>query len=174
MNEKSRGKAESDLLTFQQSMNNLPMGLADEGFFCQNNISIWKRIHILKQILLTHLLPVRPGAGVLFFECGSNGQSFHFVQHHLRNRDDDQHAPKFGDCGNNDSGMAREHGWYLRFLAGEDFIIFYFMHVFVKIDHAKVQVKTEHVASIAVQGTQHTRPCWLAMFAQHVLAFTLV
>jgi len=40
MNEKSRGKAESDLLTFQQSMNNLPMGLADEGFFCQNNITV--------------------------------------------------------------------------------------------------------------------------------------
>ena len=72
--------------------------------------------------MLTQLLPVRPGAGLLFFEFGSNGQSFHVVQHHLRNRDDDQHAPKPGDCGNNDSGMACEHGWYLRFLAGEDFI----------------------------------------------------
>ena len=71
---------------------------------------------------LSTLLSGRPGAGILLFEQCRNRESFHIVQHNLRNWDDDQHAPKLGDCGNNDSGMAPEHLWYFQLLAGENFI----------------------------------------------------
>ena len=62
--------------------------------------------------------------------------------------------------------MAREHGWYLRFLAGKDFIeTFYkFINVFF-VELIKVQVKTEDVASMS---RVPNIPCCLAMFAQHV------
>ena len=36
----------------------------------------------------------------------------------MRDRYDDQHASEFGDCGNDDGGMASENQWHLRVVAG--------------------------------------------------------
>jgi hypothetical protein len=36
----------------------------------------------------------------------------------MRDRYDDQHASEFGDCWNDDGGMASEHQWHLQLVAG--------------------------------------------------------
>ena len=64
------------------------------------------------------IAPYRPGAGVLLHERAHDGKGFHFGQYDMRDRYDDQHASEFGDCWNDDRGMASEHQWHLQVLAG--------------------------------------------------------
>ena len=66
----------------------------------------------------SRLLPYWSGAGVLFDERAHDVKGFHFGHYDMLDWYDDQHASEFGDCWNDDRGMASEHQWHLQVLAG--------------------------------------------------------